>query len=58
MSDNGLELTDKELDDILDEIMMIERQHILLKRPTTTRRSALSSKFKEIASRLDKDATD
>ena len=52
------ELSEEELDDLLGEIMMTEREYILSKRPVSQRRSALTNKFEQIAVRFEENATD
>ncbi len=49
--------SDEKLDELLGEIMMVEREYILSKRPQSQRRSALTNKFDEIANRQEKNAS-
>lgn len=58
MSKSVEELSEDELDDLLGEIMMTEREFILSKRPASQRRSALTNKFEQIAVRFEENATD
>lgn len=58
MSKEINDLSEDDLDDLLGEIMMTEREFILSKRPTPQRRTALTNKFDEIAARFDENAAD
>ena len=52
MSNKVDDLSEDELDELLGEIMMTEREFILSKRPTSQRRAALTNKFDQIAARF------
>jgi hypothetical protein len=58
MSKKVDDLSEDELDELLGEIMMTEREFILSKRPTSQRRAALTNKFDQIAAGFDENAAD